>query len=86
MSSMWRNNPQGEQVCRTNDCWREEGWMEAKKQRGRPPAAGGRAAQPRELSLQSYISSIIQIEGQRCATQGCGSNVRSPNPELRKVF
>ena len=45
--------------------------MEAKKQRGRPPAAGGRAAQPRELSLQSYISSIIKIEGQRCAIPPC---------------
>ena len=59
LSSMWRNNRDGEQVCRTNDCWREEGWMEQKKQRGRPPTAGGRAAQQGELSLQSYISSII---------------------------
>ena len=67
MSSMWRTNSDGQQVCRTNDCWREEEWLAAKKQRGRRPA-GGRAAQPTELSLQSYISSITKIEGQRCAT------------------
>ena len=71
LSSMWRNNTDGEQVCRTNDCWREEGWMQPKKQRGRPSTAGGRAEQPGELSLHSYISSIIKIEGQRCATPPC---------------
>ena len=67
MSSMWRTNSAGQQVCRTNDCWREEEWLGPKKQRGRPPA-GGRATQPTELNLQSYIFSITKVEGQRCAT------------------
>ena len=66
-SSMWRNNPDGQQVCRANNCWREEAWLPEKRQRGRRPAAGS-TAQQTELGLHSYVASVTKIEGQRCAT------------------
>ena len=44
-SSMWRNNGEGNPVCRKADCWREEGWLPEKKQRSRPAAAGSTTQQ-----------------------------------------
>ena len=50
-------------VCRGRGCWRTEGWApELKQKRGRPASA---VADGHELAVQSFISLILQIEGQR---------------------
>ena len=49
-------------VCRGRGCWRTEGWApELKQKRGRPASA---VADGHELAVQSFISLILQIEGQ----------------------
>ena len=53
----------GRDVCRGRGCWRTEGWLpELKQKRGRPASA---VADGHELAVQSFISLILQIEGQR---------------------
>ena len=50
-------------MCRGRGCWRTEGWApELKQKRGRPASA---VADGHELAVQSFISLILQIEGQR---------------------
>ena len=54
-------------VCRGRGCWRTEGWApELKQKRGRPASA---VADGHELAVQSFISLILQIEGQRYKEQ-----------------
>ena len=70
---MWRTSQDsGEPVCRCNDCWRAEGWMPEKQQRGPKPSpkSGGARSSQDQLGAQTkaYISGITKIEGQRCAS------------------
>ena len=69
-------------VCRGRGCWRTEGWApELKQKRGRPASA---VADGHELAVQSFISLILQIEGQRykvrVAALALTASPLSPNP------
>ena len=73
-------------MCRGRGCWRTEGWApELKQKRGRPASA---VADGHELAVQSFISSILQIEGQRyklrhppfVAALALTASPQSPNP------
>ena len=69
--------------CRSRGCWRTEGWApELKQKRGRPASA---VADGHELAVQSFISLILQIEGQRykapfVAALALTASPLSPNP------
>ena len=62
-SSMFRPSQviPGRDVCRGRGCWHTEGWLPELKKRGRPASA---VADGHELAVQSFISLILQIEGQ----------------------
>ena len=66
-------------MCRGRGCWRTEGWApELKQKRGRPASA---VADGHELAVQSFISLILQIEGQRYkapSLRSCASADRQP--------
>ena len=71
-------------VCRGRGCWCTEGWApELKQKRGRPASA---VADGHELAVQSFISLILQIEGQRykappfVAALALAASPQSPNP------
>ena len=70
-------------MCRGRGCWRTEGWApELKQKRGRPASA---VADGHELAVQSFISLILQIEGQRyklrfVAALALTASPLSPNP------
>ena len=67
VSSVWRPAGFGSgHVCRCNDCWREEGWLPAKKKRGRKSKSDPGA--DIDLVPVGTISSITKIEAQRCAS------------------
>ena len=58
-------------------CWRTEGWLPELKKRGRLASA---VADGHELAVQSFISLILQIEGQRYKASlcSCASADRQP--------
>ena len=59
-------------------CWRTEGWLPELKKRGRLASA---VADGHELAVQSFIFSILQIEGQRYKAPSlcsCASAGRQP--------
>ena len=66
-------------------CWRTEGWLPELKKRGRLASA---VADGHELAVQSFIFSILQIEGQRykappfvhVAALALAASPQSPNP------
>ena len=63
-------------VCRGRGCWRTEGWApELKQKRGRPASA---VADGHELAVQSFISLILQIEGQRYLCSCASADRQSP--------
>ena len=71
--------------CRIRGCWRTEGWLPELKKRGRLASA---VADGHELAVQSFIFSILQIEGQRykappfvhVAALALAASPQSPNP------
>jgi len=86
---MWRTSQDsGEPVCCCNDCWRAEGWMPEKQQRGpKPrPKSGGAGSSQDQLGAQTkaYISGITKIEGQRCARFCPPRGTRAPLQALRR--